>query len=84
VVARTVVSLAALGVFLAIVIARPEFWWLIFFLPMLAGWWGWGRWHGHDEQADTRRQLRETRRRLKIQRMQSELRRLESRTHEYD
>jgi hypothetical protein len=29
------------------VVLRPEYWWVIFFLPMLGSWWGWDRWFHH-------------------------------------
>jgi hypothetical protein len=40
-VGKVLLPLAGLGVFVAILIFRPELWWVIFFLPMLCSWWGW-------------------------------------------
>jgi hypothetical protein len=41
---RFFLPLVGLAAFVAIVVLRPELWWVIFFLPMLGGWWGWGHW----------------------------------------
>ena len=87
--ARTTVTLAAIAAFIVIMIWARDFWWVIFFMPAIAGWWGRDHWSGRnalrDERADTRRQLRETHRRLRIQRMRDEIRRLESGSpDEYD
>jgi hypothetical protein len=43
-VGRILPPLAGLAAFVAILVFRPELWWVIFFLPMLGGWWGWGHW----------------------------------------
>ncbi len=41
---RTALTLGAIAAFVVIVVLRPEFWWVIFFLPAVAGAWGWDRW----------------------------------------
>lgn len=39
----TVIAVAGLLAFVAVMIANPEFWWIVFLLPCLCGGWGWRR-----------------------------------------
>lgn len=73
--ARVVISVAALAAVVAILILRPELWWLIFVLPAVAGWWGWDHW---GDRRSTRDEARETNRQLRIARMRDEMSRLNS------
>jgi hypothetical protein len=60
-VARVVLTIAGMAVFLAIIFRAPEFWWLIFVLPGLFGLWGWNRWGDHDDRRDRIRARRQAR-----------------------
>jgi hypothetical protein len=75
-VARTFTSLAGLAAIVAIVVLQPHFFWVIFFLPAIVGWWGgWGHWNGH-HHGPSHSEMRATYRRLRMERMQQEMRRL--------
>jgi hypothetical protein len=71
--ARMMVTIAAIAAFVAIMIWRPDFWWVIFFMPAIAGWWGWGRWSGHDQHMASRNEYRNLRRQVKVERMRRQL-----------
>lgn len=72
--ARVVLMVAALAAVVAILIFSPSYWWVIFALPAIAGWWGWGRW---GDRQNTRDEVRETHRQLRIARMRDEMGRLD-------
>jgi len=60
-IARVVLAIAGMAVFLAIVIKAPQFWWLVFIVPGFFGMWGRRHWGGgYDYRRDRRRDRRET------------------------
>lgn len=82
IIARTVLGVAVIGAFVAIMAVNWHLFWLIFFLPgLLGGWWGWGHWGRH---YGTRYGPREARRYGRIEQMRSELGSQRSNTVHYD
>lgn len=50
-IARSVITVAAIAAFIAIIVWQPHLWWVVFFLPSLFGVWRWGHWdHGNDRR----------------------------------
>ena len=74
-IARTVLCVALIGAFVALMAVNWHFFWLIFFLPgLLGGWWGWGHWGRHyGSRYGSRYESREARRYGRIEQMRSEL-----------
>ena len=73
VIARAVVTVAAIAAYVVIVAWHPDFWWVIFFMPAFLAWWGWGRWSGHDQRMASRDDYRNLRRQVKVDRMRRQL-----------
>jgi hypothetical protein len=60
-IARVVLALAGMAVFVAIIALHWEMWWLVFVLPGFFGLWGRRHWGGgYDYRRDRRRDRRET------------------------
>jgi hypothetical protein len=57
-IARAVITVAGMAVFLGIILWNPHMWGLIFVLPFLFGLWGRRHWGGYDYRRDRMRERR--------------------------
>jgi hypothetical protein len=60
--ARLVLTLAGMALFLGIVLWNPHMWWLVFIVPGLFGFWRWNHWGGPYDRRDRIRARYEERR----------------------
>jgi hypothetical protein len=59
--ARVVLTVAGMALFLGIILWNPHMWWLVFVLPGLFGFWGRRHWGGYDYRGDRIRDRRQAR-----------------------
>jgi hypothetical protein len=59
--ARVVIAVAGMALFLGIILWNPHMWWLVFVLPGFFGLWGRRYWGGYDYRRDRIRDRRQAR-----------------------